>query len=64
MSLILGLTKSELKKRLELGQLDLELLNRQINERSEAVKLEALLESKNFELDLIEEEPISEIKQL
>ncbi len=49
LSLILGLTKSELKKRLELGQLDIELLNRQISERAEELKLDALLESMNID---------------
>lgn len=45
MSLILGLTKNELKKRLELGLIDPQILNRQISEYSNDIKLEALCDS-------------------
>ncbi len=45
MSLILGLTKTELKKRLELGIIDHQILNRQINENSNDLKLNALCDS-------------------
>ncbi len=45
MSLILGLTKSELKKRLDIGLLDPQILNRQINEYSDEIKLDALCDS-------------------
>lgn len=42
--LYLGLTKSELKRRLELGLLDLQALRNQIEDYSSEVKLQALSE--------------------
>lgn len=45
LSLILGLTKNELKRRLDLGQIDLQILNRQISEYSQELKLDALCDS-------------------
>lgn len=44
-SLILGLTKNELKRRLELGLVDQEMLNRQVSEHSQQLKLDALCDS-------------------
>ena len=41
----LGLTRTELKKRLELGLIDPEILNSQISETSKELKLNALCES-------------------
>ncbi len=45
MSLILGLTRTELKKRLDMGLLDPEILNHQINEYSNDIKLDSLCDS-------------------
>lgn len=45
MSLILGLTRTELKKRLDMGLLDPEILNQQINEYSNDIKLDSLCDS-------------------
>ncbi len=45
MSLILGLTRTELKKRLDAGLLDPEILNQQINEYSNDIKLDSLCDS-------------------
>ncbi len=45
MSLILGLTRIELKKRLDAGLLDREILNCQINEYSNDIKLDSLCDS-------------------
>jgi hypothetical protein len=41
----LGLTRTELRKRLELGLIDPQILNTQINESSKELKLNALCES-------------------
>jgi len=51
MSLILGLTKSELKKRLELGLIDQQILNQQINEYSNDIRLDALCDAWQFRHD-------------
>jgi len=51
LSLIMGLTKSELKKRLELGQIDPQLLNQQVSEYSNDLKLDALCDAWNFRYD-------------
>ncbi len=45
LSLIMGLTKTELKRRLELGQIDTQILNRQVSEYSQELKLNALCDS-------------------
>ena len=45
LSLVLGLTKNELKRRLELGQIDQQILNRQVSEYSQELKLDALCDS-------------------
>lgn len=45
LSLILGLTKTELKRRLDLGQIDPQILNRQVSEYSQDLKLNALCDS-------------------
>lgn len=45
LSLVLGLTKSELKRRLELGQIDPQILNKQVSEYSAELKLDALCDS-------------------
>lgn len=45
LSLILGLTKTELKRRLDLGQIDPQILNRQVSEYSQELKLDALCDS-------------------
>lgn len=45
LSLVLGLTKTELKRRLELGLIDPQILNRQVSEYSESLKLDALCDS-------------------
>lgn len=45
LSLVLGLTKNELKRRLELGQIDQQILNRQVSEYSQGLKLNALCDS-------------------
>lgn len=45
LSLIMGLTKTELKRRLELGQIDQQILNRQVSEYSQELKLDALCDS-------------------
>ncbi|WP_409478050.1 hypothetical protein [Pseudobdellovibrio sp. HCB154] len=45
LSLVLGLTKSELKRRMELGQIDPQILNKQVSEYSENLKLDALCDS-------------------
>lgn len=45
LSMILGLTKTELKRRLELGQIDQQILNRQVSEYSQELKLNALCDS-------------------
>ncbi len=41
----LGLTRTELKKRLSMGLIDPQILNNQINESSKELKLNALCES-------------------
>lgn len=51
LSLILGLTKSELKKRLELGLIDQQILNRQINEYSNDIRLDVLCDAWQFRHD-------------
>jgi len=61
LSLIMGLTKNELKRRLELGQIDPQTLNRQVSEYSQGLKLDALCDSwtelKNIEqFDRFEQE--------
>lgn len=45
LSLILGLTKSELKRRIELGLIDPQILNKQVSEYSAELKLDALCDS-------------------
>ena len=45
LSLIMGLTKAELKRRMELGQIDQQILNRQVSEYSQELKLDALCDS-------------------
>jgi len=45
LSLIMGLTKTELKRRLDLGQIDPQILNRQVSEYSQELKLDALCDS-------------------
>jgi PleD family two-component response regulator len=45
LSLIMGLTKAELKRRMELGQIDTQMLNRQVSEYSQELKLDALCDS-------------------
>lgn len=45
LSLVLGLTKSELKRRMELGQIDPQVLNKQVSEYSENIKLDALCDT-------------------
>lgn len=45
LSLILGLTKNELRRRLELGLIDAEVLNKQVSEYSRHLKLDALCDS-------------------
>ena len=45
LSLIMGLTKAELKRRMELGQIDTQMLNRQVSEYSLELKLDALCDS-------------------
>ncbi|AZZ37688.1 hypothetical protein CIK05_13075 [Bdellovibrio sp. qaytius] len=45
LSLVLGLTKNELKRRLELGQIDPQFLNKQVSEYSQELKLDALCDS-------------------
>ena len=45
LSLIMGLTKSELKKRIELGLIDPQLLNIQLSDYSTDLKLDALCDS-------------------
>ncbi|MES2801503.1 MAG: hypothetical protein V4654_03340 [Bdellovibrionota bacterium] len=58
LSLILGLTKTELKRRLELGQIDPQVLNRQVSEYSQELKLDALCDSwtqRNVELNNVDQ---------
>lgn len=45
LSLVLGLTKTELKRRMELGLIDPQVLNRQVSEYSQELKLDALCDS-------------------
>lgn len=45
LSLILGLTKTELRRRMELGQIDPQILKRQVSEYSKELKLDALCDS-------------------
>lgn len=45
LSLVLGLTKTELKRRLELGQIDPQILNKQVSEYAQGLKLDALCDS-------------------
>jgi hypothetical protein len=45
LSLVLGLTKSELKRRIELGLIDPQILNKQVSEYSAELKLDSLCES-------------------
>lgn len=45
LSLVLGLTKNELKRRLELGQIDPQILNKQVSEYSKDIKLNSLCDS-------------------
>lgn len=45
LSLVMGLTKNELKRRLELGQIDPQILNKQVSEYSHELKLDALCDS-------------------
>lgn len=45
LSLILGLTRTELKRRIELGQIDPQILNRQVSEYAADLKLNALCDS-------------------
>ena len=45
LSLVLGLTKNELKRRLELGQIDQQILNKQVSEYSQELKLNSLCDS-------------------
>lgn len=45
LSLILGLTKTELQRRLDLGQIDPQILNRQVSEYSQELKLNALCDT-------------------
>lgn len=40
--LYLGLTRAELKRRIELGQLDFHAIESQINDQSDEIKLQAL----------------------
>jgi hypothetical protein len=57
----LGLTRSELKKRLEMGLIDPEVLNRQIHESAKELKLNALCErwiDQNF-VDQIDKHTVS-----
>jgi len=51
LSLILGLTKTELKKRLELGLIDQQLLNKQVSEYSNDIRLDALCDAWQFRHD-------------
>lgn len=45
LSLVLGLTKNELKRRLELGQIDPQILNKQVSEYAHELKLDSLCDS-------------------